>query len=121
MLPPPPAPRRYLTAAFPRTTIIAKNGAVPATPSSYATMCLELMVEEDVDIVFVEYALNDGPFLRLPSVDACLALLALALASLHKRLQVATDTGLTTALERVRVLVLLLPSPFLTCVALALP
>ncbi len=30
------------------------------TPSTYMIMCLELSVDEDVDIVFTEYVLNDG-------------------------------------------------------------
>jgi hypothetical protein len=44
---------RFLTTAFPKTTVVAKNGAVPGTPSAYALMCLELMVDPDVDIVFI--------------------------------------------------------------------
>jgi hypothetical protein len=44
---------RFLTLGFPHATIVAKNGAVPGTPSGYALMCLELMVEPDVDIVFI--------------------------------------------------------------------
>jgi hypothetical protein len=50
-----------LTARLlPYAQVIAKNGAVPGTPSAYALMCLELMIDEDVDIVFIEYVLNDG-------------------------------------------------------------
>ncbi len=44
---------RFLTLGFPHTKVLAKNGAVPGTPSGYALMCLELMVEPDVDIVFI--------------------------------------------------------------------
>lgn len=50
----------YLRTAFPAVEVVAKNGAIPGTPSNYAAMCLEIMVDEDVELVFVEYILNDG-------------------------------------------------------------
>lgn len=46
--------------AFPRTRVIGKNGCVPGTTAAYMVMCMELSVERDVDLVFVDYALNDG-------------------------------------------------------------
>ncbi len=48
----------YIINAFPNTTVLAKNGAIPGTPPSYAIVCLEKMVDEDVDLVFVEYIAN---------------------------------------------------------------
>ncbi|GIL74907.1 hypothetical protein Vretimale_2527 [Volvox reticuliferus] len=37
-----------------------RNGCRPATPSGYMVFCLENSVDPDVDLVFVEYSLNDG-------------------------------------------------------------
>jgi hypothetical protein len=51
---------RYLQKAFKGTSIIAKNGCVPATQSEYVSMCLNKFVADDVDLVFIEYATNDG-------------------------------------------------------------
>eukprot|EP00879_Flechtneria_rotunda_P016086 GHRR01016827.1.p1 GENE.GHRR01016827.1~~GHRR01016827.1.p1 ORF type:complete len:534 (+),score=145.77 GHRR01016827.1:354-1955(+) len=51
---------KYLKAAFPRATISTRNGALPATPSALMNMCLEQYVDDDVDLVFVEYVANDG-------------------------------------------------------------
>jgi hypothetical protein len=31
--------------------VVAKNGAVGGTPSAYALMCLNMMVDEEVDLV----------------------------------------------------------------------
>lgn len=50
----------YLKTAFPRANITTRNGALPATPSALMNMCLEQYVDEDVDLVFVEYVANDG-------------------------------------------------------------
>eukprot|EP00878_Enallax_costatus_P031969 GHUV01035048.1.p1 GENE.GHUV01035048.1~~GHUV01035048.1.p1 ORF type:complete len:243 (+),score=79.43 GHUV01035048.1:155-883(+) len=49
-----------LKAAFPNSNITGKNGCVPATPSSFMNMCLEQYMDDDVDLVFLEYATNDG-------------------------------------------------------------
>ena len=49
-----------LREAFPGNEIVARNGALPATPSALMNMCLETYVDDDADIVFVEYAANDG-------------------------------------------------------------
>jgi hypothetical protein len=46
--------------AFPRASISLRNGALPATPSALMNMCLEQYVDDDVDLVFVEYVANDG-------------------------------------------------------------
>lgn len=51
---------KYLKTAFPRTNITTRNGALPATPSALMNMCLEQYVDEDVDLMFVEYVANDG-------------------------------------------------------------
>ncbi|GIL89726.1 hypothetical protein Vretimale_16617 [Volvox reticuliferus] len=40
--------------------ITSRNGCIPATPSAYMLMCMEMSVDEDVDLVFVEYSVNDG-------------------------------------------------------------
>lgn len=50
----------YMKAAFPRSQISFRNGALPATPSALMNMCLEQYVDDDVDLVFVEYVANDG-------------------------------------------------------------
>jgi hypothetical protein len=49
-----------LREAFPRAKVVARNGCVPATPSSFMNMCLENYLDDDVDLVFLEYATNDG-------------------------------------------------------------
>jgi UDP-glucose:glycoprotein glucosyltransferase len=51
---------KYLRTAFPRTNITMRNGALPATPSALMNMCLENYVDDDVDLVLVEYVANDG-------------------------------------------------------------
>eukprot|EP00877_Chromochloris_zofingiensis_P007869 jgi/Chrzof1/3335/Cz12g21090.t1 len=51
---------KYLQGAFPKSNVIMRNGALPATPSALMNMCLETYVDEEVDVVFVEYAANDG-------------------------------------------------------------
>lgn len=50
----------YLRTAFPKANITTRNGALPATPSALMNMCLEQYVDEDVDLIFVEYVANDG-------------------------------------------------------------
>lgn len=49
-----------LQEVFPAANITGRNGCVPATPSSFMNMCLEHYLEDDVDLVFLEYATNDG-------------------------------------------------------------
>ncbi|KAF8069512.1 ASAT1 [Scenedesmus sp. PABB004] len=49
-----------LRAAFPAANVAARNGAVPATPSGWMSLCLEQHLDADADLVFVEYAVNDG-------------------------------------------------------------
>jgi hypothetical protein len=51
---------KYMKTAFPKANVTTKNGALPATPSALMNMCLEQYVDEDVDLVFVEYVANDG-------------------------------------------------------------
>jgi hypothetical protein len=51
---------KRLQEAFPRARISSRNGCVPATPSSFMNSCLEHYIDEDVDLMFVEYAVNDG-------------------------------------------------------------
>lgn len=46
--------------AFPRASITARNGALPATPSALMNMCLETYVDPEIDLLFVEYCANDG-------------------------------------------------------------
>jgi hypothetical protein len=45
---------------LPHANVTGRNGCIPGTPSSYMNMCLDLSLDQDVDLVFVEYALNDG-------------------------------------------------------------
>jgi len=51
--------RTYMQGLF-GNKVTVRNGCVPATPSSFMVMCLEMSVDADVDLVFVEYHLNDG-------------------------------------------------------------
>ncbi|KAG2493913.1 hypothetical protein HYH03_007849 [Edaphochlamys debaryana] len=51
---------RWMVSAFPRANITARNGCTPGIPTQYMIMCLELSVDPDVDLVFIEYTLNDG-------------------------------------------------------------
>jgi hypothetical protein len=50
----------YLEQAFPRAKVIRRNGAIPATSAAYTYMCLELAVDEQVDLLFIEFTMNDG-------------------------------------------------------------
>ncbi len=56
--PPPRPPLATQMSAFPGATVRARNGCTPGVPSSYMVMCLELSVDPDVDLVFVEYTLK---------------------------------------------------------------
>ncbi|GLI65991.1 hypothetical protein VaNZ11_009684 [Volvox africanus] len=51
---------KWMISAFPRANITARNGCTPGVPTPYMIMCLELSVDTDVDLVFMEYTLNDG-------------------------------------------------------------
>lgn len=51
---------KWMFSAFPNANITARNGCTPGVPSPYMIMCLELSVDPDVDLVFMEYTLNDG-------------------------------------------------------------
>ena len=50
----------YLSQAFPNTNVTSRNGCLPGTPSEFTVKCLELSVERNVDLVFIEYNINDG-------------------------------------------------------------
>jgi hypothetical protein len=50
----------WVNATFSTAKLSFKNGCVPATQSEYVSMCLDQFVDEDVDVIFVEYAANDG-------------------------------------------------------------
>lgn len=45
---------------FPAANVTLRNGCVPATPSAYMVMCLEMSMDDDADLVFVEYIQNGG-------------------------------------------------------------
>ncbi len=45
-------------SAFPHANITGRNGCTPGVPSPYMIMCLELSVDPDVDLVFMEYTLK---------------------------------------------------------------
>jgi hypothetical protein len=64
---------KYLRTAFPRASISTRNGALPATPSALMNMCLEQYVDDDVDLVFVEYVANDGAnrYINRAQQEAC--------------------------------------------------
>jgi hypothetical protein len=59
----------YMKTAFPKANVTTRNGALPATPSALMNMCLEQYVDEDVDLVFVEYVANDGSNRWVGQVD----------------------------------------------------
>ncbi|GAX81959.1 hypothetical protein CEUSTIGMA_g9387.t1 [Chlamydomonas eustigma] len=40
--------------------VTVRNGCIPGTLSAYMAVCLDMSVDQDVDIVFSEYVLNDG-------------------------------------------------------------
>lgn len=44
--------------AFPRASVVARNGCTPGVPTPYMIMCLEASVDPDTDLVFVEYTLK---------------------------------------------------------------
>jgi hypothetical protein len=50
----------WLKEAFPKANIKQRNGCVPATTAEYVSMCLSKFVDRDVDVIFVEYSINDG-------------------------------------------------------------
>eukprot|EP00195_Chlamydomonas_chlamydogama_P012413 CAMPEP_0202908854 /NCGR_PEP_ID=MMETSP1392-20130828/47410_1 /ASSEMBLY_ACC=CAM_ASM_000868 /TAXON_ID=225041 /ORGANISM="Chlamydomonas chlamydogama, Strain SAG 11-48b" /LENGTH=503 /DNA_ID=CAMNT_0049598371 /DNA_START=225 /DNA_END=1732 /DNA_ORIENTATION=- len=50
----------WLQSAFPEATISARNGAVGSTTSSFLDLCMPNHVDPDVDLVVVEYSVNDG-------------------------------------------------------------
>ncbi|EFJ52999.1 hypothetical protein VOLCADRAFT_85815 [Volvox carteri f. nagariensis] len=60
-------------SAFPRANITARNGCTPGVPTPYMIMCLELSVDPDVDLVFMEYTLNDAHSLGRMAEEAKLA------------------------------------------------
>ncbi|EFJ41077.1 hypothetical protein VOLCADRAFT_107840 [Volvox carteri f. nagariensis] len=39
--------------------VSARNGCVPGTTSTYSLLCLEELVDQEVDLVLVEYGVND--------------------------------------------------------------
>jgi hypothetical protein len=50
----------FLEQAFPRAKVIRRNGAIPATSAAYTYMCLEMAADEDIDLLFIEFTMNDG-------------------------------------------------------------
>ncbi|PNW79166.1 hypothetical protein CHLRE_09g402923v5 [Chlamydomonas reinhardtii] len=59
---------RWLIDAFPRASVVARNGCTPGVPTPYMIMCLEASVDPDTDLVFVEYTLNDAHSLGGPGL-----------------------------------------------------
>ncbi|KAL4856603.1 hypothetical protein ACK3TF_003052 [Chlorella vulgaris] len=51
----------WLRASFPAANHTLLNRAVPATPSSYMSLCVSWHVPPDADLVIAEYNINDGP------------------------------------------------------------
>ncbi|GEM06223.1 capsular related protein, Esterase, SGNH hydrolase-type domain containing [Rhodotorula toruloides] len=52
---------RYLEEAFPTAELHFRNGAKPATDSSFFEWCWTSLIGTDVDLVFIELAVNDDP------------------------------------------------------------
>ncbi|PNH01068.1 hypothetical protein TSOC_013069, partial [Tetrabaena socialis] len=50
----------WLITSFSHANITSRNGCTPGVPTPYMILCLELSVDPDVDLVFMEYTLNDG-------------------------------------------------------------
>ncbi|KAL4853770.1 Cell cycle and apoptosis regulator protein 2 [Chlorella vulgaris] len=57
---------KWLRETFPGANHTLVNGAVPGTPSSYFALCSRWHVPADVDLVVVEFNVNDGAH---PTVD----------------------------------------------------
>ncbi|KAG2433670.1 hypothetical protein HXX76_008041 [Chlamydomonas incerta] len=51
---------RYMLAAFPAANITTRNGCTPGVPANYMILCLEQSVDPDVELVFVEFTVNNG-------------------------------------------------------------
>ena len=47
---------RWAGPAFGGNTSV-RNGCIPGTPSAYMVVCMDMSVDQDVDIVFSEYIL----------------------------------------------------------------
>ncbi|KIJ41191.1 hypothetical protein M422DRAFT_209303 [Sphaerobolus stellatus SS14] len=89
---------------FPNSKTTLVNGAVPATSSSYMSMCFGEHIDEDVDLVVVELSLNDERFdanimqyewlmrgiLELPKHPAIIHLQAIGLG--YGRIMIGGDT-----------------------------
>lgn len=45
----------WMNTTLPAAQLTFKNGCVPATQSEYVSMCLKNFVDQEVDLVFVEY------------------------------------------------------------------
>ena len=48
-----------IRTTFPSSSTTFRNGCFPGTPSSFASMCHRQMVDDSVDLLFVEYVTND--------------------------------------------------------------
>ncbi|KAI7846427.1 hypothetical protein COHA_000040 [Chlorella ohadii] len=57
-----PQLRSWLLAAFPGVEHVVHNGAVAASPSEYMAFCMQthMPAGRQIDLVIVEYAINDG-------------------------------------------------------------
>ncbi|KAG1670163.1 hypothetical protein FOA52_000875 [Chlamydomonas sp. UWO 241] len=49
----------WMVEAFPKARIAARNGGISGTPSSFMERMLTSQLDEGVDLVFIEYALNN--------------------------------------------------------------
>jgi len=50
----------WLRTTFPNAKVVGRNGCIPATKSQLALYCTEQIVDREVDLVFMEFAINDG-------------------------------------------------------------
>eukprot|EP00775_Hariotina_reticulata_P005681 gene5681-5919_t len=51
---------QFLRSSYPQAKVDLRNGCLPATPSALMDMCLEQSIDQDVDLLFIEYVANDG-------------------------------------------------------------
>ena len=49
----------WMQKAFPKASVSARNGGTPATTSAFMNLCYQNKVDADVDLLLVEYSIND--------------------------------------------------------------
>lgn len=56
---------KWLRLAFPKATVLGRNGCIPGTGTQLTLYCIEETLDPDVDLVFEEFATNDGHFTNI--------------------------------------------------------